>query len=176
MGLRINSRRLFQGRCMISVLWLLPKAEKQARCELASEGPRLLFFIASSLDSPMSVRPVVFIGSSSEGRPVAEAIQTTLNGNEVEAVLWTTLFEPSYLTIEALDQKAGDFDFALFVFSSDDVLESRGTRGPAPRDNILLEFGLFVGRLGRERVFYAFRSGDRPKLPSDLAGTTGVEY
>jgi len=160
---------------MISVLWLLPKGEASAVRTCLGRSA-FLFFVASSSDSTMSLRPVVFIGSSSEGRPVAEAIQTTLNGNEVEAVLWTTLFEPSYLTIEALDQKSDDFDFALFVFSSDDVLESRGTRGPAPRDNILLEFGLFVGRLGRERVFYAFRSGDRPKLPSDLAGTTGVEY
>ena len=98
----------------------------------------------------MRVRPVVFIGSSSEGGLVAEAIQTSLNGSEVEAVLWTALFEPGYLTIEALDQKADDFDFAVFVFSSDEVLESRGTRGPAPRDNILLELGLFVGRTGGE--------------------------
>ena len=134
---------------MISVLWLLPKGEASAVRTCLGRSA-FLFFVASSSDSTMSLRPVVFIGSSSEGRPVAEAIQTTLNGNEVEAVLWTTLFEPSYLTIEALDQKSDDFDFALFVFSSDDVLESRGTRGPAPRDNILLEFGLFVGRTGGE--------------------------
>jgi hypothetical protein len=124
----------------------------------------------------MTARPVVFIGSSREGLPIAAAIQATLNCAEVEAVLWTTLFEPGDLTIEALDQKSSDFDFAVFVFSSDDVLESRGLKTPAPRDNLLLDFGLFVGRMGRDRVFYAFRSDDRPKLPSDLAGTTGVEY
>ena len=107
---------------------------------------------------------------------MAGAIQTALNCAEVEAVMWMTLFEPGYMTIEALDQKSSDFDFAVFVLSADDVLESRGVKSPAPRDNLLLEFGLFVGRLGRDRVFYAFRSGDRPKLPSDLAGATGVEY
>jgi hypothetical protein len=121
------------------------------------------------------MRPVVFIGSSKEGLPVAEAIQNALS-EEAEPVLWKTLFEPGDLTIEALEQKSFEFDFAVFILSSDDVLESRGSRGPAPRDNLLLEYGLFVGRLGRDRVFYAFRSGDRPKLPSDLAGTTGVEY
>jgi len=123
----------------------------------------------------MNARPIVFIGSSTEGYPVAEAIQTSLSG-EAEAVIWKTLFEPGYVTIEALDEKSSDFDFAIFVLSSDDVLESRGLKHSAPRDNLLLEFGLFVGRLGRDRVFFAFRSGDRPKLPSDLAGTTGIEY
>ncbi len=144
-------------------------------------GERGIFFEALQRPAGLAVnvmtaRPVVFIGSSKEGFPVAAAIQATLNCAEVEAVLWTTLFEPGDLTIEALDQKSFDFDFAVFVFSSDAVVESRGLKTLAPRDNLLLEFGLFVGRMGRDRVFYAFRSSDRLKLPSDLAGTTGVEY
>jgi len=123
----------------------------------------------------MNTRAVVFIGSSTEGYPVAEAIQASLSG-EVEAVIWKTLFEPGYFTLETLEQKSAEFDFAVFVLSSDDVLEARGSRLSAPRDNLLLEFGLFVGRLGRDRVFFAFQSGDRPKLPSDLAGVTEIQY
>jgi predicted nucleotide-binding protein len=34
------------------------------------------------------------------------------------------------------------FDFALFVFSGDDAIESRGAATRAPRDNVLLEYGL----------------------------------
>ena len=54
---------------------------------------------------------LVFIGSSKEGLPVAQAIQRGLHSELIEAVLWTTLFEPAELTLEALDKKAGDFDY-----------------------------------------------------------------
>jgi Predicted nucleotide-binding protein containing TIR-like domain len=125
----------------------------------------------------MVYRPVVFIGSSSESLAIAEAVQAELQGSqEVEAVLWKRLFEPGDITLQALDEKAGDFDFAVLILSGDDVLESRGATSKAPRDNLLFETGLFVGRLGRNRTFYLFKASERPKLPSDLAGTTGVEY
>ena len=75
-----------------------------------------------------------------------------------------------------MDEKASDFDFAVLIFSGDGVLESRGATCKAPRDNILFEMGLFVGRLGRGLTFYLFKPRERPNLPSDLAGTTGVEY
>lgn len=121
-------------------------------------------------------RPVVFIGSSSESLALAEAIQVELHSEQIEAVVWRRLFEPGEMTLEALDKKASDFDFAVLVLSGDDVLESRGATTRAPRDNLLFELGLFVGRLGRDRSFYLFKSTERTKLPSDLAGATGVEY
>ena len=122
-------------------------------------------------------RPVVFIGSSSESFVIAEAVQAELQGSqEVEAVLWKRIFEPGDMTLQALDEKADDFDFAVIILSGDDVLESRGTTSKAPRDNLLFETGLFVSRLGRNRTFYLFKASERPKLPSDLAGTIGVEY
>jgi hypothetical protein len=121
-------------------------------------------------------RPVVFIGSSSECLPIAEVVQSELQSSQVEAVLWKRLFAPGDMTLQALDEKASDFDFAVLIFSGDDILESRGAALKAPRDNLVFEMGLFVGRIGRNRTFYLFKASERPKLPSDLAGTTGVEY
>ena len=50
------------------------------------------------------------------------------------------------------------------------------TTQQSPRDNVLLEFGLFTGALGRDRVWMLVDS-DRPtKIASDLGGITQIRY
>jgi hypothetical protein len=74
--------------------------------------------------------------------------------------------------IAALDE----FDFAVMVISGDDLLESREQNYNSPRDNVLFELGLFMGRIGRERTFVLHEDNPKLKLPSDLAGITRVSY
>jgi Predicted nucleotide-binding protein containing TIR-like domain len=64
----------------------------------------------------------------------------------------------------------GGFDFAILVLTPDDLVERRGAQGQQPRDNVLFERGLFMGRLGRERTFIVHGRGVELNLPSDLAG------
>jgi predicted nucleotide-binding protein len=45
------------------------------------------------------------------------------------------------------------FDFAILVLTPDDLTQSRGKQQPSPRDNVVFELGLFIGALGRDRVF-----------------------
>jgi hypothetical protein len=46
----------------------------------------------------------------------------------------------------------------------------------SPRDNVLFELGLFMGRLGRSRTFILHQRVPAPKIPSDLAGVTTAVY
>ncbi len=67
-------------------------------------------------------------------------------------------------------------DFAVLVLTPDDVTESRGASQLSPRDNVLFECGLFMGRLGRERAFIVCDKSTKLKLPSDLAGVSLIPY
>jgi CRP/FNR family cyclic AMP-dependent transcriptional regulator len=51
-----------------------------------------------------------------------------------------------------------------------DTSESRGQSYASPRDNVLFELGLFMGRLGPKRVFIVHEADVNLKLPADLAG------
>lgn len=121
-------------------------------------------------------RPSVFIGSSTEGHAVAEAIQVNLD-RFCEVVIWSQgVFGLSGGTLETLVETADEFDFAVLVVRADDMVSSRERTQPAPRDNVLFELGLFVGVLGRKRTFVVYDRAADAKLPSDLAGVTIASY
>ena len=121
-------------------------------------------------------KPRVFIGSSIEGLNVAYAVQQNLL-HEAEVTVWDQgVFELSRTTMESLTKALADSDFAIFVFSPDDLVRIRDLSAPAVRDNVLFEFGLFIGRLGRERVFFLLPSVGDLHLPTDLLGVTAGRY
>lgn len=121
-------------------------------------------------------KPRVFIGSSVEGRNVAYAVQQNLL-HDAEATVWDQgIFELSATTIESLVKALQLNDFGVFIFSPDDVLHMRGKESSTVRDNVLFEFGLFIGKLGRERVFFLQPKEGDVHLPSDLLGITAARY
>jgi hypothetical protein len=118
----------------------------------------------------------VFVGSSSEGLEVARAIS---DGIEccAEPVIWDEdVFEFGRSYLEELVTELEKHDFAILVLTPDDVTESRGDSRRSPRDNVLFELGLFMGRLGRERTFIVCDRSTQMKLPSDLAGISLISY
>jgi hypothetical protein len=123
------------------------------------------------------MKPKVFVGSSTEGLPIASVIQEELDF-DAEITVWNQdLFPPGTTTIEALESAILKFDFAVFVMSPDDRVLSRKRRSLAPRDNVIFELGMFVGRLGRRRVFWLTPRGEGGvKVPTDLLGISVISF
>ncbi|GIZ99467.1 hypothetical protein TTY48_40790 [Tsukamurella sp. TY48] len=84
------------------------------------------------------------------------------------------MFAPGSYALDALLEVASGYDFAVLIASPDDTTDSRGESKPSARDNVILELGLFIGALGRERA-YLLATGDL-RLPSDTFGLTRLSY
>jgi predicted nucleotide-binding protein with TIR-like domain len=123
-----------------------------------------------------NVAPRLFIGSSTESRDVAAAIQTKLDP-DAEVTRWDqNIFAPSLGTLETLESKLSSFDFAVFVLAPDDIVKFRGDQTSVTRDNVIFETGLFMGKLGRRNVFMIRPRGSDLRLPTDLSSITTLEY
>lgn len=123
-----------------------------------------------------NLRSTVFIGSSAEGLAIAEAIQLNLD-YACEVTIWSQgVFGLGEGNLESLVDRLDSFDFAILVLTPDDTTISRDNTEQSPRDNVLLELGMFIGALGRKRSFIVYDRGQAMKLPSDLAGVTSATY
>lgn len=119
----------------------------------------------------------VFVISSSEALTVARAIQEILAHDPLTVEVWTDgTFKASHYSVESLVEVLDRSDFAVAVVQADDVVQSKGETRPTPRDNVLFELGLFIGRLGRLRTFLLEPTLINVKLPSDLSGITTIRY
>jgi CRP/FNR family transcriptional regulator, cyclic AMP receptor protein len=154
---------------------------------IADEHPRLWRLLAVELVDRFRRRavalrapnpePRVFIGSSVEGLPVAKAIQSGLRHVKALVEIWPqNVFEASKGTIEVLEAKAAEIDFAVLVLTADDVARIRAKAGNAARDNVIFELGLFMGELGRPRTCMIGPRGADLGIPTDLLGITPLAY
>ena len=121
----------------------------------------------------------VFIGSSAEkkGLDIARAVQSELQ-HDYSAEIWNqnTVFYLGKTTIAALEDAVDTYDFGIFVFTPDDKVIKRGQKADVPRDNVIFELGLFIGKLSRFRAFALQPRGVKLQLPSDLKGMTVASY
>lgn len=122
-------------------------------------------------------QPVLFLGCAAENNAIAEQIQLNLKHAHIVVKIWTNqVFGPSGVPIDDLISQVNSSDFAAFLVMPNDTVISRGAQFVGPRDNVVFELGLFMGRLGRERTYIIKQHGSDLKIPSDLEGMTPVTY
>ena len=120
------------------------------------------------------MKPRIFIGSSTEGLTVAQRIKKYFEP-DYDCYIWNDgIFKCNEGFLETLIKSASLFDFGFMVFSADDKSRIRKKEYKTTRDNILFEYGLFLGRVGIDRAYILEESG--VKIPSDLTGITLLSY
>jgi CRP/FNR family cyclic AMP-dependent transcriptional regulator len=155
--------------------------------DIAEKHPKIWRYLATELGNRLRQRnryvsqpnavPVVFIGSSKESTPILKTLVAGLDNLHVILLPWTAdLFWPSKAAIEDLETLLPNTDFAVLVFGPDDTTFSRHVAAKSPRDNVLLEFGMFLGAIGRTRTYFLKPKGIDIKVPSDLFGLKPLEY
>jgi CRP/FNR family cyclic AMP-dependent transcriptional regulator len=83
----------------------------------------------------------LFIISSTEALDVATAIRTSLE-HDVFSTIWNEgVFFAGGYSLEPLEKAVSESDFAVAIAQPDDIVETRGSRLPTLRDNVLFELG-----------------------------------
>lgn len=120
------------------------------------------------------MKPRIFIGSSAEGLEVAKKVKEYFDEDYICHIWDEGIFKENENFLETLIKSASLFDFGFLIFSKDDVTIKRHTQFASARDNVMFEYGLFLGRLGVKRAYIIAENG--VDIPSDLLGITFCRY
>ncbi|TGD56542.1 CBASS system CD-NTase-associated NAD(+) hydrolase Cap12 [Flavobacterium humi] len=125
------------------------------------------------------IRKKIFIGSSSEEIGLANAAKAILD-KDFDVTIWNesvwdnSVFKINNNFLNDLLRASLQFDFSLLIGTTDDQVEYRGNTVMQPRDNVLFELGLFIGRLGLSKC--AFVIDKELKVLSDISGITLARF
>jgi hypothetical protein len=121
------------------------------------------------------MKPKLFLGSSSEAIRILNKVTGYLD-KTVEVVTWTnkSVFTPNRGTLESLIKQTKLADFSILIATKDDLINSRGQKKKGARDNVIFEYGLFLGAAGIDRCFLLAEDGIN--LPSDFNGLSVLSF
>lgn len=141
---------------------------------LATETARRLRSRGTGI-RPKNKKPELFIGScaSQHALSLARAVQTAFSHDDWTTRVWTDgVFGAGKSPLESLVAQIDRLDFGLVILTADDLVLHKGDNAPSPRDNVIFELGLLMGKLGRDRCFMLkVRDGGNPlRIPTDLLG------
>ncbi|MBQ69394.1 hypothetical protein CL689_04975 [Candidatus Saccharibacteria bacterium] len=122
--------------------------------------------ISPSLVLPMSNKVFIVHGHDGESR---ETVARFLGNIGFDPIILHEQANKGRTIIEKVEANA-DVGFAVVLLTPDDLGRAKGDSDlePRARQNVLLELGYFMARLGRDKVC-ALRKGD-VSIPSDFAG------
>lgn len=121
--------------------------------------------VQTRLVLPLSKKVFIVHGQDLGAR---DAVARFLDGIGFQSVILHEQANLGQTVIEKVEANS-DVGFAVVILTPDDTGCARdGIPQPRPRQNVVLELGYFIGKLGRKKVC-ALKRGDL-EVPSELAG------
>jgi predicted nucleotide-binding protein len=134
--------------------------------EIAHDAPRAA---AASAPAEFTSRRVFVVHGHDHGNK--ETIARFLGKLDLEPIILHEQADEGRTIIEKFEAHSADVYCAVVILTADDVAASRASpeqREFRARQNVILELGFFVGRLGRNRTIALVEKG--VSLPSDIHG------
>lgn len=150
-----------KGRSVVLLRQAIRTLEEEIAEEEQSAQP-----LGKQLVPELSTRKVFVVHGHDEG--AREAVARFLEQIGFEPIILHEQANQGRTVIEKVEVH-GNVGFAVVLLTPDDEgCQKGGTLQPRARQNVLIELGYFVGRLGREHVC-ALKRGD-VEIPSDFGG------
>jgi len=126
----------------------------------------------------------IFVGSSSEQLPVIKEIvrdlKDIIDKYNIHIESWKEWFAHGqfngWSTWKIIQEALKEFDIAIMLLATDDVVQSRNKELKMTRDNVLLEAGAFAQKCGIENVILLIPCDVDYKLPSDFLGLNCIVF
>lgn len=118
------------------------------------------------------VKPTIFFGSSCEAANKMDEVAAIVATQGCTTLKWNSP-NAAENTIDNLISVTENVDAAIFIFNVDDITwyDKKPASGTV-RNNVLFEYGLFMGALGKTKVAIMYNKD--PHIPSDLNGITYI--
>jgi predicted nucleotide-binding protein len=126
----------------------------------------------------LSNKVFVVHGHAEDMKQAAARTLTTLG---LDAVILHERPNQGRTIIEKFEDSS-DVGFAVVLLSPDDmaypasVEHKKATPRPRARQNVVMELGFFLAKLGRDCVFTLYKQADDFELPSDIQGVLYTSY
>jgi predicted nucleotide-binding protein len=150
---------------------LLRQAIRGLQEEIADQGeaPNAVEAIAAAAGPALDVSKIFVVHGHDEA--AREAIARFIQTLGFQPIILHERANEGRTVIEKVEAH-GNVGFAVVLLTPDDEgCVKGGTPGPRARQNVVLELGYFIGRLGRNRVC-ALKRGEL-EIPSDFGGVVG---
>jgi predicted nucleotide-binding protein len=162
----IHDVRQSLNRSKASTLALLGQAVQSLEEQLGEEGALAAVVTAPEVTPKLDQSKIFVVHGHDEG--ARESIARFIQAIGFQPIILHERANEGRTVIEKVEAH-GHVGFAVVLLTPDDEGRAAGgTLAPRARQNVLLELGYFIGRLGRPRVC-ALKRGDL-EIPSDFGG------
>lgn len=105
-------------------------------------------------------------------------LEALLRRWDIEPIILDQLASGGQTIIEKLEEYADDVNYAIVLATPDDEGKSKSeeTYHLRVRQNVILELGMFLSKLGRENVAVLLKEAENFEKPSDIQGLIYIPF